>query len=63
MHLINLRYAGVYLLNRNLTHIIFVDDSEHRLILLLINCEVLLHFLSCFRQQTKCHFFLLALIL
>jgi hypothetical protein len=63
VHLINLCDAGVYLFNRNFTHIILVDDSEHRLILLLINCEVFLHFLGCFRQETQGYFFLLALVL
>lgn len=58
MHSVNLVKARIDLVNCDVPMVIFVDDSENRLVLLLVNSELFLHFESCLRQQSRgCRFF------
>lgn len=62
MHLVNLAEARVDLLNRDDAHVILVNHPEYRLVLLLVNCKVFLHFLCRLRQKSGRHSLALTLV-
>jgi hypothetical protein len=43
MHIVELLNVLVYLINRNQATVVFVEHTEHRLVLLPINCKLLFY--------------------